>query len=119
MGSTILVTDSNGNEKSTETYKAYGEGTTGNLTTNYKWTGGETDDSGLYYFNARYYSPETGRFISVDPAVIMGMDVGLSIEEICNPYIYARNNPIRYTDPTAVLPKLNLPKKKEVYKVCI
>ncbi len=107
LGSTILVTDSSCNTKETETYKPYGEGTTGNLTTKYRWTGGETDQSGLYYFNARYYSPETGRFISVDPAVIMRMDVGLSIEEICNPYMYAKNNPIRYTDPTGLVVDLN------------
>ncbi len=97
------MTDTNGNEKESGTYKPYGEGTTGNLTTKYRWTGGETDQSGLYYFNARYYSPETGRFISVDPAVITKMDVDLSIEEICNPYMYARNNPIRYTDPTGLV----------------
>ncbi len=102
LGSTILVTDNSGNPKESETYKPYGEGTMGTLTINYKWTGGETDSSGLYYFNARYYSPETGRFISVDPAVITKMDVDLSIEEICNPYMYARNNPIRYTDPTGL-----------------
>ncbi len=102
LGSTILVTDNSGNPTSSDTYRPYGSSTTGNLTTNYQWTGGETDQSGLYYFNARYYSPETGRFISVDPAVIMKMDLDLSIEEICNPYMYARNNPIKYTDPTGL-----------------
>ena len=70
--------------------------------TSYQWTGGESDQSGLYYFNAKYYSPELGRFMSADPAVIMGMDVGLSIEEMCNPYMYAKNNPIRYVDHTGL-----------------
>jgi dUTP pyrophosphatase len=98
LGSTILVTDSNGNKKEVETYKPYGASITDSLSTNYQWTGGETDESGMYYFNARYYSPEIGRFISVDPAVIMRMDI--STEELCNPYMYARNNPISYTDVT-------------------
>jgi RHS repeat-associated protein len=99
------VTDNYGEPKETETYRPYGSDTTGNLrTTNYKWTGGETDESGLYYFNARYYSPEIWRFISVDPAVIMRMDVKLSIEEICNPYLYARNNPVKYTDLSGLAP---------------
>jgi RHS repeat-associated protein len=102
LGSTIAITDSAGNKKSAESYRAYGTSTANSLTTNYQWAGGETDQSGLYYFNARYYSPETGRFISVDPAVIMRMDVGLSIEEIANPYMYARNSPIRYTDITGL-----------------
>ncbi len=108
------MTDTNGNAKSSETYKAYGEGITGNLTTtNYRWIGGETDQSGLYYFNARYYSPETGRFISIDPAVITKMDLDLSIEEICNPYMYARNNPIRYTDPTGMKITSDIPETND------
>jgi hypothetical protein len=41
----------------------------------------------LYYFNARYYDPENGVFISPDPA----MD-GL------NHYVYARGNPLMFTD---------------------
>jgi hypothetical protein len=33
----------------------------------------------------------------------MRMDVGLSIEEIANPYMYAKNSPIRYQDPTGMM----------------
>jgi RHS repeat-associated protein len=33
----------------------------------YFFTGKEKDASGLYYFGARYYDPEVGRFISEDP----------------------------------------------------
>ena len=34
---------------------------------NYKFTGKEQDMTELYYFGARYYDPEVGRFISPDP----------------------------------------------------
>jgi len=37
-----------------------------NWTVNYKFTGKEQDITGLYYFGARYYEPEIGRFISCD-----------------------------------------------------
>jgi RHS repeat-associated protein len=44
---------------------------------------------GLYYFNARYYSPELGRFISRDPVGIVD-DVNL--------YVYVGNNPLKWVD---------------------
>jgi len=40
----------------------------------------------------RYYDPEVGLWISVDP-----------MNEFFSPYTYAGNNPIRYTDPTGLL----------------
>ncbi len=50
------------------------------------------DDTGLYYLNARYYSPKWRRFISpatstIDPSVVNGL----------NAYVYANNNPISVT----------------------
>jgi uncharacterized protein RhaS with RHS repeats len=45
--------------------------------------------------HARYYSPNLGRFLSVDP---VGGTVGSS--QSWNRYSYVRNNPIRSTDPT-------------------
>jgi RHS repeat-associated protein len=65
-----------------------------------RFTGQIKDTVGLYYFNARYYDPGLGRFISPDPATRMGMP--LSVEEMVNPYMYCRNNPVRYVDPTGL-----------------
>jgi RHS repeat-associated protein len=57
-----------------------------------QFTGKEYDgDSGLYYFNARWYEADLGRFISEDPA----RDGG-------NWYVYAGNNPLRYVDPSGM-----------------
>jgi len=49
----------------------------------------------LRRYNARYYDPEVGRFISEDPA---GADV--SDPKTINRYIYVKNNPLIYTDPS-------------------
>jgi RHS repeat-associated protein len=45
----------------------------------------------LYYNRYRDYDPTTGRYIQADP---IGLGGG------SNPYSYARNNPIRWTDPS-------------------
>jgi RHS repeat-associated protein len=58
----------------------------------YRYTGKERDEeSGLYYHGARYYAPWLGRWISCDPK---GLLDGI------NMFIYGRNNPIGYVDPT-------------------
>ena len=56
--------------------------------------------SGLYYLNARFYDPETGRFISMDD--ISYADV--STYNGLNLYAYCRNNPISYIDLTGEKP---------------
>jgi RHS repeat-associated protein len=51
----------------------------------------------LDYMHARYYDPNLGRFLSVDP----GVDVEEAMHEpqLWNRYSYAGNNPMRYVDP--------------------
>ena len=57
--------------------------------TEINYTGKKRDpESGLYYFNQRYYDPTIGRFMTEDPA-----------EQALNPYLYAGNNPLMYVDP--------------------
>ena len=50
--------------------------------------------TGLYYANARYYSPTLGRFISQDPS---GFSAGDS-----NLYRFVGNHPTYATDPTGL-----------------
>ncbi|MGA2280262.1 MAG: toxin TcdB middle/N-terminal domain-containing protein [Verrucomicrobiota bacterium] len=62
----------------------------------HRFTGQVFDgETGLYYFNARYYDPELGRFIQPDTVI-----PDFSDPQSYNRYSYCRNNPLRMTDPT-------------------
>jgi len=116
LGSTRLVTDSAGNVTQRYDYLPFGEeipAALGGRTTtmgyeanpagapdgfNPKFTGQVRDvESGLDYFNARYYSPEQGRFVSVDPGNA-GSDP--SDPQTWNGYAYVGGNPLALTDPS-------------------
>ena len=57
----------------------------------YMFTGRRYDDeTGLYYYRARYYAPDLGRFLQPDP---IGYDDGM------NMYTYCGNNPTGFVDP--------------------
>jgi RHS repeat-associated protein len=66
----------------------------------YKYTGKELDqESGLMYFEARYYEPVVGRFVSVDPLVGAPPTAAFLSPEFIHTYAYAGNNPIMFVDP--------------------
>jgi RHS repeat-associated protein len=71
--------------------------------TPFRFTGKERDsETGLYYYGARYLNPQTGLWLSADPA--MGEYVPHGLGGIYNTinfhsFAYAGNNPVRYTDP--------------------
>jgi RHS repeat-associated protein len=60
------------------------------------FVGGTRDNTGLTHLGAREYDPTLGRFISVDPI----MD--LADPQQWNPYSYANNTPISFTDPSGL-----------------
>jgi RHS repeat-associated protein len=67
--------------------------TNANVDFRFGYTGREFDEeTGLYYYRARYYDAAIGRFISEDP---MGFGAGDS-----NLYRYVGNSATNYTDPT-------------------
>lgn len=97
LGSSNIITDADGNKSSRYEYYPYGVTykSEGQETTSYKYTGKEEDSStGLYFYGARYYDPEIGRFTQPDTIVQAPHD-----PQSLNRYTYARNNPIIYTDP--------------------
>jgi RHS repeat-associated protein len=56
------------------------------------FTGQYQDATGLDYYNARYYDPVVGRFLSAD--TVQGNGMGM------DPYAYVGGNPETNTDPT-------------------
>jgi RHS repeat-associated protein len=94
LGSTTALTNSLGVVTSQMNYDAFGNQTTGANLTRYEYTGREFDsDTGLYYYRARWYDPQVGRFISEDP---IGLAGGI------NQFAYVRNAPINSIDPTGL-----------------
>ena len=93
-GSTDVITDSSGNIVWDGDYEAFGSVVRSNGTIRFdaSYTGKEFDvDTGLYYFNARWYDPTLGRFITEDPA----RDGG-------NWFAYVGNNPMSRVDPNGL-----------------
>jgi RHS repeat-associated protein len=103
-GSTAITANSSGTKIAELRYYPWGERRyyTGSIPTNYQFTGQRMEnDLGIYFYNARWYDPATGRFMQADTVVTGGVppkeqagDQGL------DRYAYANNNPIRYTDPS-------------------
>jgi len=69
--------------------------------THHRFTGHYLDDdSGLYYMKARFYDPQLGRFVQPDPLFLDQPKLCLKSVIECNLYSYARNNPLKFSDPT-------------------
>ncbi|MBI4188785.1 MAG: RHS repeat-associated core domain-containing protein [Chloroflexi bacterium] len=93
---TSLVTSDNGTQVgSTMKYTPFGETLSGSVPTDKLFTGQRLDDTGLYYYGARYYDAEIGRFVSPDSIV-----QNFSNPQTLNRYSYVLNNPLKYTDPS-------------------
>ena len=94
---TSLTTGSTGTEKSKVKYFPFGDcrNSTGNVTTDKLFTGQRLDQTGLYFYNARYYDATIGRFISADPIVPDPFN-----PQSLNRYSYCLNNPLKYIDPS-------------------
>ena len=66
------------------------------LSVTHRYTGQVFDEeTGLYYYNARYYDAELGRFTQPDTIVPDPTD-----SQQFNRYTYVDNNPLKYTDPS-------------------
>ena len=115
LGSASLISDYKGDEYQRIEYTPYGEiwvEKTSNIGLEwlpYKFTAKELDEeTGLYYYGARYLDPKYSRWISTDPALsayMSGYSVGgggIYNHFNFNLYHYANNNPVKYTDPTGM-----------------
>jgi len=95
LGSSTIALDSTGTTQAVQLFAPYGSirYSQGTMPTTYNFTGQRLDSqTGLLYYNFRYYDPVSGRFVRADTTQTNagGMD----------PYAYVGNNPEGRTDPT-------------------
>ena len=98
----LTTYSSNGTRASERGYYAFGSERRADgphLATDYRFTGQKADGTGLYYYNARYYDPVIGQFISPDTIVpdpnrVYGY----------NRYMYTMGNPLNLVDPSGHYP---------------
>jgi RHS repeat-associated protein len=97
LGSTSYVV-SGATETGELRYRAFGATrfSSGSTPTTHRYTGQREEAGlGLYYYGARWYDPALGRFIQPDAMVPDASDPA-----DFDRYTYARNNPLKYNDPT-------------------
>lgn len=99
LGSSSYITDIDGAVNQHVEYIPYGEvfidEHKGSWSTPYLFNAKELDEeTGLYYYGARYLNPKDARWLSVDP--LFEKYHGAS------PYAYCLNNPIKYVDVTGM-----------------
>ena len=95
LGSTSYITDAKANITQFDAYLPYGELLVDEHTSSeempYKFNGKELDqETGLYYYGARYMNPVTSLWYGVDPMAEKYMTIGA--------YVYCVSNPIRFLD---------------------
>jgi RHS repeat-associated protein len=93
IGSITSLSNGSSTISQTYGYDAFGKQTSssGSLTNPFQFTGREFDsETSLYFDRARYYDPQTGRFLTEDP---IGFDGGINF------YAYVLNNPASFVDP--------------------
>jgi RHS repeat-associated protein len=101
LGSTGYLTDKNGTLAEHIEYTPWGESWFSNPGTpvlDYKFTGKEQDNTGFYYFGARYYDPQTSLWISTDPGFTEFETDYLMQSLNLNSYKYGNLDPIIFQD---------------------
>jgi len=102
MGSVYQVVDANGNLVNSYHYNAWGEvrasETTETVANPFLWQTKPWDEEiGMYYSRARYYEAGSGRFVAVDPIVLLFQSIG---EEKYAGYAL---NPVDLTDASGLI----------------
>jgi len=94
LGSVTSLSNAAGALAQTYTFDSFGKQTasSGSLTNSFQYTARESDtETGLYYYRARYYDPNPGRFLIEDP---------IQFRAGTNFYSYVHNHPLDLRDPT-------------------
>ena len=96
LGSTSYITDAKANITQFDAYLPYGELLVDEHSSSeempYKFNGKEFDqETGLYYYGARYMNPKTSLWYGVDPLA--------ETYETIGGYVYCAGNPVKFVDP--------------------
>ena len=97
LGTGMVLVDESGNRVRHQVFTPFG-GMHAETGANFRtfYAGHRRDeDSGMYYMQARWYDPGSGRFLSTDPMIRTTL-----VPQSVNPYSYAENNPVNGVDPT-------------------
>jgi RHS repeat-associated protein len=99
LHSTAIQTDTNGNKIQHYEYSIYGQSRFTESTTVFpvsrRYTSQVLDDeTGLYFYGARYYDPQLGRFVQPDSMIPDDFN-----PQSYDRYAYSLNNPLKYVDP--------------------
>ncbi len=107
LGSVVAITNDVGEIVQKNQYSSFGKilsikdknrkeiGIEGATEKSFAYTGREWDEEiDLYYYRARHYDPQIGRFVQKDP---IGLEAGDS-----NFYRYVNNNPLNWVDPNGL-----------------
>ena len=101
LGSTSITAEGSGGNSVMQLYKAWGEVrySSGSLPTKYAYTGqysyASAGEIELLYYVARFYDPQLGRFTQADTMI---PEPGSPLA--WDRYLYTRDNPIKYNDPS-------------------
>jgi RHS repeat-associated protein len=91
-----LLTDRLGSSTSTSSYDAYSNTNSTGSNNTYLYRGEQFDaQTQLQYLRARYYDPNTGRFLGVDP-----LEGNFDNPASRHRYLYGNANPVSYSDPS-------------------
>jgi RHS repeat-associated protein len=95
LGSTSVSANPSGSPNTRMGFKPWGELRFGASPTQYQYTGQYREPSlGIDFFNARWYDPALGRFLSADTDVPESQGSGLGFDR----YAFVANNPMKYVD---------------------
>ena len=102
LGSTSYITDDKANITQYDAYLPYGELLVDEHSSSedlpYKFNGKQFDDeTGLYYYGARYMNPVTSLWYGVDPLAEKYVSTG--------GYVYTLDNPVKLSDIEGLYPK--------------
>jgi RHS repeat-associated protein len=121
-GSVVALADGSRAIAQSYSYDSFGrmQAAPGAIVNPFTYTGREFDpESGLYFYRARFYDADTGRFLQKDPLSIANLlfqrgsgtagakatlDADLRSPDLGHAYAYAGNNPVNRADPSGLAP---------------